>query len=60
LYDLENDIGEKHNLAQEMPAKVEELRAKLNAWMKETDAPNLPHNPDYGSAELGGSRAGIK
>ena len=48
LYDLENDIGEKHDLARKMPAKVEELRAKLKAWMRTIGAPDLPQNPNYG------------
>ena len=47
LYDLENDIGEMHNLAEKMPAKVEELRAKLKAWMEAVGAPKMPKNPDF-------------
>jgi arylsulfatase A-like enzyme len=47
LYDLDDDIGEKHNLAGEMPEKVEELRAKLRAWMKAVGAPDMPRNPEY-------------
>jgi arylsulfatase A-like enzyme len=47
LYDLENDIGEKHNLAGEMSAKVGELRAKLKAWMEAVGAPDMPKNPDF-------------
>jgi len=47
LYDLESDIGERHNLAEKMPAKVEELRARLKAWMEAVGAPNMPRNPDY-------------
>jgi len=31
LYDLENDIGEKENLAESMPEKTKELEAMLNA-----------------------------
>jgi arylsulfatase A-like enzyme len=32
LYDLSKDISESHDLAAEMPEKVEELRIKLEAW----------------------------
>jgi len=34
LYNLATDIGEKHNLASEQPAKVEELRTRLDALLK--------------------------
>jgi arylsulfatase A-like enzyme len=34
LYNLANDLGETHNLADQQPDKVRELRARLNAWMK--------------------------
>jgi len=47
LYDLENDIGERRNLAEKMPAKVDELRAKLKAWMKAVGVPKMPQNPDF-------------
>jgi len=53
LYDLENDIGERHNLAREMPAKVEELRARLHAWMKAVGAPKMPKNPDFNPGNNG-------
>lgn len=38
LFNLKNDIGEKNNLATEMPDKVKELDIKLNKWLNETDA----------------------
>jgi len=38
LYDLKNDIGERNNLAEQMPDKVAELRKRLFAWYKETGA----------------------
>lgn len=34
LYNLANDIGEKHDLAEANPGKVRELRTRLDAWMK--------------------------
>jgi arylsulfatase A-like enzyme len=34
LYDLANDVGEEHNLAADHPAKVAQLRARLDEWLK--------------------------
>ena len=49
LYDLNADIAEKHDLAQEMPEKAAELRAMLHAWREAVDAkmpsPNPGHKP---------------
>lgn len=44
LYDLENDIGESKNLADQYPDKVKELRALLSAWRKEVGAV-IPDEP---------------
>lgn len=38
LFDLENDMGEKHNLAVSSPDKAKELRGKLQDWRDETNA----------------------
>jgi len=38
LYDLKNDIGEKHNLAREYPQKVAELQKRLIDWRREVGA----------------------
>lgn len=48
LYNLKNDPGEKVNLSQHEPEKVNELKAVLDKWIQETDAP-LPTelNPEY-------------
>ena len=48
LYDLENDKGEKRDLAKEMPEKAKELLAILENWRKNIHAP-LPteKNPQY-------------
>lgn len=48
LYNLKDDIGEKNNVANKKPAKVEELLSMLKAWRKETGAP-VPSdlNPQY-------------
>lgn len=34
LYDLQNDLGEQHNLAPEHPQIVERLGASFEAWLK--------------------------
>ena len=47
LFNLREDIGEQHNLAEAMPEKVAELRGKLRAWRKEVDAQMNQLNPDY-------------
>ncbi len=48
LYDLENDIGERKNIASEMPEKVKELHSMMKAWRKETNAPVPTElNPKY-------------
>jgi arylsulfatase A-like enzyme len=39
LYDLQADIGESRNLADTMPEKVAELRALLEEWRTEINAP---------------------
>jgi arylsulfatase A-like enzyme len=38
LYNLAEDAGEQHNLAERQPDKVKELHAKLVAWRKEVGA----------------------
>jgi arylsulfatase A len=35
LYNLTDDIAEKHNLADKLPEKVTELQQRLTAWRKE-------------------------
>ena len=47
LYNLKEDIGEQHNLAIEMPKKVEELRNRLHEWRKEIGAQMPTRNPKY-------------
>ena len=41
LYDLSLDPGEKHNLFNENPEKVKELKNKLHTWLKNSNA-SLP------------------
>ena len=42
LYNLKDDIGEKHNLATANPDKAQELHRKLAQWRQELKAP-MPH-----------------
>lgn len=39
LYNLRQDVGEKRNLAGEMPDKVKELHTRLRSWRQEIKAP---------------------
>ena len=47
LYNLREDVGEQHNLAAQMPDKVDELRTRLHAWRKEVGAQMPTPNPKY-------------
>ncbi len=38
LYNLEQDIGERKDLASEHPQRVSQMRGKLHAWYKQVDA----------------------
>jgi arylsulfatase A-like enzyme len=38
LYNLKNDIGEKNDIAPEMPQKAAELRRMLHEWLRQTNA----------------------
>jgi arylsulfatase A-like enzyme len=47
LFNLKDDIGEQHDLAQVEPTKAAELRAMLHAWRKDVSARMMLPNPDY-------------
>ncbi len=47
LYDLSKDIGETHNLAAQMPDKVQQLNALITQHLKDTGAMVPFANPDY-------------
>jgi len=51
LFNLKNDIGEQHNLADDMPDKVKQLHDTMATWRKQVDAP-IPTtpNPEYDAA----------
>ena len=47
LYNLADDLGEKHDLSTRNPAKKAELLAMLHAWQKQTGAKMPKPNPNY-------------
>jgi arylsulfatase A len=47
LYNLHEDIGEQHNLAAQMPRKVNELRSRLHAWREKVGAQMPSRNPAH-------------
>lgn len=47
LYNLAEDLGEQHNLADDMPEKVAELRQTLQSWRTTMDARMPSPNPDF-------------
>ncbi len=53
LFNLQDDLGEQHDLAARMPEKVAALRQQLHDWRRRVDAQMPTPNPDYrpGSAE---------
>ena len=51
LYDLKNDPEEKRDVSVTEKTKLAELRAKLDAWLKETGAQFPTPNPNYDEAK---------
>ena len=51
LYDLEADIGERNNLARQMPQLTAELYLMLKAWRKAVGAQEMRRNPEYDPAK---------
>ncbi|MBK1876453.1 sulfatase [Pelagicoccus mobilis] len=48
LYNLKDDIGEKHDLVGRNPEKADELLKRLNSWREKIGAPVPTQlNPDY-------------
>jgi len=47
LFDLKNDMAETTDLSEKMPEKVQELDARLTAWLKDTAAKVPIPNPSY-------------
>lgn len=46
LYNLRLDIGEREDLADQYPQRVEEMRRKLHAWYQQVDAKFLEPKGD--------------
>ena len=40
LYNLSEDIGEKHNLAEKFPERAKAMRTQLETWLEKTTRPN--------------------
>ena len=47
LYNLAEDIGEKTNLAEEMPEMAAAMHKRLLDWRRQVDAPMPAENPRY-------------
>ena len=45
LFNLKEDLGERHDLAEKHPDRVDALRKKLHAWYKSVDARFLKAKP---------------
>jgi arylsulfatase A-like enzyme len=58
LYNLRNDLAERHDLATTMPERAEQLRAMLHAWRAAVGAkmPEGPPRGDYKVWRQGASR----
>ena len=53
LYNLRQDIGEKHDLAAQMPDLAARLRKMLHDWRKTVDARMPRPNPDFKQRKKG-------
>ncbi len=47
LFNLKEDLSEKHNLAKSNPKKLKELHADLQDWLKQCGAKMPKPNPNY-------------
>ena len=57
LFNLAQDLSEKHNLAAENPEKVKELRARYDAFAKQAAKPgNQPKPPGYNAPKVWGEQ----
>ncbi len=57
LFNLADDLSEKHNLAATMPEKVKELRARLGAYAKQAVPPkSKPKAKDFRSPKVWGEK----
>jgi arylsulfatase A-like enzyme len=51
LFDLENDLGEQHNLINQLPDIAEALYNELDTWRKNDDAVMMRLNPIWNKKE---------
>jgi hypothetical protein len=56
LFDLSKDIGERDDLAQQMPAEANRLRERLERYLAAVDAQMPRPNPDFDPAQPTPSR----
>ena len=47
LYNLQEDLGEKHNMAAEQPEKAAELHQRLQTWRSAVGARMPTANPNH-------------
>lgn len=52
LYNLAEDIGEKANVAEQYPERVENMSAALKSWIEEVDGKMPSPNPNAAQASL--------
>ena len=50
LYNLADDLSEENDLAEAQPEKVQELEAKLEAWLTDVGARRFETNPDFATS----------
>jgi arylsulfatase A-like enzyme len=55
LFNLDNDIEEENDLAEEEPEKVKELRAMLGSWRESVGAKMMSPNPNYDTTAVPGN-----
>ncbi len=56
LFNLQDDPGEQTDLAARQPERAAQLRERLHAWWKETDAQLPQKNPAFRSGKFNGGR----
>ena len=54
LFDLSNDLGEKHNLAEEYPDIVKRLNGVLKKWKTDMPKPAWPSKPRRTKVDIDG------
>ncbi len=51
LYDLRNDLEQQHNLAEEEPNRLAEMKTRLTRWREEVEALIPQRNPEWKSQD---------